>query len=92
MFIRKAAKAIIEDINNNPATWNTDCHFSGNHYIIFKGELSIWISNGPSFVGLYRPSSLSIGKINAFNFFEKRAIYKAYKKWLSNKIIESLNK
>jgi hypothetical protein len=90
MFIRRAARAIIDDINNNPLHWNTDQHFSGKHYLFIKGELSIWVSHGAGSIELYRPFGCGIGGVEAFNCFEKRAIYKAYKKWLSKKIVESL--
>jgi hypothetical protein len=90
MFIRKAARAIIDDINNNPLDWNTDQHFSGKHYLFLKGELSIKVNNGAAYIELYKHVAYGMGGVEVFNYIEKWAIYKAYKKWLSKKIIESI--
>jgi hypothetical protein len=95
MFIRKVAKAIIDDINNNPNNWRPD---DGN-YTITNGKIQVWIKNGAWAVFIWDNGSHE----KIFNYFERRAIYKAYKKLikqreearkirLSDKIIESLTK
>jgi hypothetical protein len=92
MFIREAAKAIINDINNNPQNWNTD-----DVYIITNGKIEVWIKHGARLVGIWNDNK----RDEIFNYFERRAIYKAYKnlinqrekaykKRLSKKIMESL--
>lgn len=72
MFIRKAARAIIDDIKNNTHNWRLP---EGEHRFT-NGKVEIWVANEIYGLGIFEN-----GKIEKiFNYFERRSIYKAYKK------------
>lgn len=72
MFIREAARKILEDIKNNPEQWNTD-----NEYKIIRSNLKIWIGDGIFFVNPEEETGKENKKF--FNLVEKYLIYRAYK-------------